>query len=66
MPLNAFEEFDLNSSNREKLTSRKAMRQETRRQRHEAMRRLDRYVKELSRYQQPAPADYYESPTRLD
>ena len=64
MCLNAFEEFDLEDQKRK--ASKKELRLETRRQRREAIRHLDRYIRALLDYQQFAPADCYELPTRLD
>ena len=64
MCLNAFEEFDLEDQKRK--ASRKELRLETRRQRREAIRRLDSHIRALLNYQQPVPADCYESPTKLD
>lgn len=45
MCLNAFEEFDLEDQKRK--ASKKELRLESRRQRREAIRRLDRYIREL-------------------
>ena len=64
MCLNAFEEFDLEDQKRK--ASRKELRLETRRQRREAIRRLDSHIRALLDYQQPAPAESCELPTRLD
>ena len=64
MCLNAFEEFDLEDQKRK--VSKKELRLETRRQRREAMRRLERYVRELSTYQPQFPAGCYELSARLD
>ena len=64
MPLNSFEEFDLSLEKRR--ASRKEFKQETRRQRREAMRRLERYVRALSECPLQFPADYCELSTRLD
>jgi hypothetical protein len=64
MCLNAFEEFDLEDQKRK--ASRKELRLESRRQRREAIRRLESHIRALLDYQQPAPAESYESPTRLD
>ena len=64
MCLNAFEEFDLEDQKRK--ASRKELRLESRRQRREAIRRLDLHIRALLDYQQPALAESYESPTRLD
>ena len=64
MPLNAFEEFDLEDQKRK--ASKKELRLESRRQRREAMRRLDLHIRALLDYQQPAPAESCVSPTRLD
>ena len=64
MSLSAFEEFDLKMSNRE--VTKKELKQETRRQRREAARRLDYYVRALLAYQLPVRDDPNESPTRLD
>lgn len=64
MCLNAFEEFDLEDQKRK--ASRKELRLESRRQRREAIRRLESHIRALLNYQQSAPADCYESPTRLD
>ena len=64
MCLNAFEEFDLEDQKRK--ASRKELRLESRRQRREAIRRLDHYIRALLSYLQSAPAESYESPTRLD
>ena len=64
MCLNAFEEFDLEDQKRK--ASKKELRLESRRQRREAIRRLDHYIRALLDYQQSAPVDCYVSPTRLD
>ena len=64
MCLNAFEEFDLEDQKRK--ASRKELRLESRRQRREAIRRLESHIRALLDYQQSAPVDCYESPTRLD
>ena len=64
MCLNTFEEFDLEDQKRK--ASKKELRLESRRQRREAMRRLESHIRALLNYQQSAPADCYESPTRLD
>jgi hypothetical protein len=64
MCLNAFEEFDLEDQKRK--ASRKELRLESRRQRREAMRRLESHIRALLDYQQPAPVDCYVSPTKLD
>ena len=64
MCLNAFEEFDLEDQKRK--ASRKELRLESRRQRREAIRRLDSHIRALLNYQQSAPADSCELPTRLD
>lgn len=64
MCLNAFEEFDLEDQKRK--ASRKELRLESRRQRREAIRRLDHYIRALLSYLQSAPAESYVSPTRLD
>ena len=64
MCLNAFEEFDLEDQKRK--ASRKELRLESRRQRREAIRRLDSHIRALLDYQQPAPAESCELPTRLD
>ena len=64
MCLNAFEEFDLEDQKRK--ASRKELRLETRRQRREAIRRLDSHIRALLNYQQPVPADCYVLPTKLD
>ena len=64
MCLNAFEEFDLEDQKRK--ASRKELRLEPRRQRREAIRRLESHIRALLDYQQPAPAESYELPTRLD
>lgn len=64
MPLNSFEEFDLSLEKRR--ASRKEFKQETRRQRREAMRRLERYVRELSTYPPQFPVGCYELSARLD
>ena len=64
MCLNAFEEFDLEDQKRK--VSKKELRLETRRQRREAMRRLDSHIRALLDYQPQFPAGCYESPTRLD
>ena len=61
---NAFEEFDLEDQKRK--ASKKELRLESRRQRREAIRRLDRYIRALLDYQQPAPVDCYVLPTRPD
>ena len=61
---NAFEEFDLEDQKRK--ASKKELRLESRRQRREAIRRLDSHIRALLDYQQPAPVDCYVSPTRLD
>ena len=61
---NAFEEFDLEDQKRK--ASRKELRLESRRQRREAIRRLESHIRALLDYQQPAPAESYELPTRLD
>ena len=61
---NAFEEFDLEDQKRK--ASRKELRLESRRQRREAIRRLDHYIRALLSYLQSAPVDCYVSPTRLD
>jgi len=64
MCLNAFEEFDLEDQKRK--ASRKELRLESRRQRREAIRRLESHIRALLDYQQPAPVDCYVLPTRLD
>ena len=64
MCLNAFEEFDLEDQKRK--ASRKELRLETKRQRREAIRRLDSHIRALLSYQQPVPVDCYVSPTKLD
>ncbi len=64
MPLNAFEEFDLQLNQR--AVTKKELKQETRRQRREATRRLSHYVRELTTYQPQFPADCYELPVKLD
>ena len=64
MCLNAFEEFDLEDQKRK--ASRKELRLESRRQRREAIRRLESHIRALLDYQQPAPAESCELPTRLD
>ena len=64
MCLNAFEEFDLEDQKRK--ASRKELRLESRRQRREAIRRLDHYIRALLSYLQSAPVDCYVSPTKLD
>ena len=64
MCLNAFEEFDLEDQKRK--ASRKELRLESRRQRREAIRRLESHIRALLSYLQPVPADCYESPTKLD
>ena len=64
MCLNAFEEFDLEDQKRK--ASRKELRLESRRQRREAIRRLDHYIRALLSYLQSAPVDCYVSPARLD
>ena len=64
MCLNAFEEFDLEDQKRK--ASKKELRLESRRQRREAIRRLESHIRALLDYQQPAPAESYELPTRLD
>ena len=64
MCLNAFEEFDLEDQKRK--ASRKELRLESRRQRREAIRRLESHIRALLSYQQPAPAESCELPTRLD
>ena len=61
---NAFEEFDLEDQKRK--ASRKELRLESRRQRREAIRRLDHYIRALLSYLQSAPVDCYVSPARLD
>ena len=64
MCLNVFEEFDLEDQKRK--ASKKELRLESRRQRREAMRRLDLHIRALLDYQQPAPAESCGLPTRLD
>ena len=64
MCLNAFEEFDLEDQKRK--ASRKELRLESKRQRREAIRRLESHIRALLDYQQPAPAESCELPTRLD
>ncbi len=64
MCLNAFEEFDLEDQKRK--ASRKELRLESRRQRREAIRRLDHYIRALLSYLQSAPVDCYVSPARPD
>ena len=64
MCLNAFEEFDLEDQKRK--ASRKELRLESRRQRREAIRRLDRYIIALLDYQQPTRDDLSVLSARLD
>ena len=64
MCLNAFEEFDLEDQKRK--ASRKELRLETRRQRREAIRRLDSYIRALLDYQQPTRDDPSVLSARLD
>ena len=64
MCLNAFEEFDLEDQKRK--ASKKELRLESRRQRREAIRRLESHIRALLDYQQFAPVDCYELPTKLD
>ena len=64
MCLNAFEEFDLEDQKRK--ASKKELRLESRRQRREAIRRLESHIRALLNYQQSAPADCYVLPARLD
>ena len=61
---NAFEEFDLEDQKRK--ASKKELRLESRRQRREAIRRLESHIRALLSYLQSAPVDCYVSPTRLD
>ena len=61
---NAFEEFDLEDQKRK--VSRKELRLESRRQRREAIRRLDRYIRALLDYQQPTRDDLSVLSARLD
>lgn len=63
---NVFEEYDLAVANRASRSTKETLRQETRRQRREAVRRLDHYVRELLRSQPLTPANLSESPVRLD
>lgn len=60
----AFEEFELEDQKRK--ASKKELRLESRRQRREAIRRLDSHIKALLDYQQPAPAESCVLPTKLD
>jgi hypothetical protein len=55
MCLNAFEEFDLEDQKRK--ASRKELRLESRRQRREAIRRLESHIRALLDYQQPPQDD---------
>ena len=64
MCLNAFEEFDLEDQKRK--ASKKELRLETRRQRREAIRRLDSHIRELLSYQQPTRDDPSVLSARLD
>ena len=66
MCLNVFEEFDLANTSRASRSAKETLRQETRRQRREAVRRLDHYVRELLRNQPLTPANLSESPVRPD
>ena len=64
MCLNAFEEFDLEDQKRK--ASRKELRLESRRQRREAIRRLESHIRELLSYQQPTRDDLSVLSARLD
>ena len=61
---NAFEEFDLEDQKRK--ASKKELRLESKRQRREAIRRLDRYIRALLNYQQPTRDDLSVLSARLD
>ena len=62
--LNAFEEFDLEDQKRK--ASKKELRLESRRQRREAIRRLDSHIRALLNYQQPTRDDLSVLSARLD
>lgn len=64
MCLNAFEEFDLEDQKRK--ASRKELRLESKRQRREAIRRLDSHIRALLDYQQPTRDDLSGLSARLD
>ena len=64
MCLNAFEEFDLEDQKRK--ASRKELRLESRRQRREAIRRLESHIRALLDYQQPTRDDLSVLSARLD
>ena len=64
MCLNAFEEFDLEDQKRK--AARKELRLESRRQRREAIRRLDHYIRALLSYLQPTRDDLSVLSARLD
>ena len=64
MCLNAFEEFDLEDQKRK--ASKKELRLESRRQRREAIRRLDSHIRALLDYQQPTRDDLNVLSARLD
>ena len=64
MYLNAFEEFDLEDQKRK--ASRKELRLESRRQRREAIRRLDSHIRALLDYQQSTRDDLSGLSARLD
>ena len=64
MCLNAFEEFDLEDQKRK--ASRKELRLESKRQRREAIRRLESHIRALLDYQQPTRDDLSVLSARLD
>ena len=64
MCLNAFEEFDLEDQKRK--ASKKELRLESKRQRREAIRRLESHIRALLDYQQPTRDDLSGLSARLD
>ena len=60
------QQVELTSENKDKIISRKTLRQEIRRQRHEEKRRLERYINELEAYRPKFQEPSYELSKRFD